>query len=72
MEDVFEKALRLLVERLLEQHGCQADILITKTGPEEAPSSRQKGVSPPGAVTASELPGNKAGPARRPLPPPKV
>lgn len=33
-EDTFEKALRLLYERRLEQLGLQADIIITKIGDE--------------------------------------
>ena len=34
-EDIFAKALRLLDERLLEQHGFTSDIIITKIGDKE-------------------------------------
>lgn len=35
MEDIFEKALRLLYERRLEQLGLQGDIIITKISDED-------------------------------------
>lgn len=57
MEDVFEKALRLLGERLLEKYGCEAEILITKAPPEEASPSPE---SPAPRAVISPVP---AGPA---------
>lgn len=39
-KDIFEKALRLLYERRLEQLGIQADIIITKT--DDSPNEREK------------------------------
>lgn len=39
MEDIFEKALRLLYERRLAMEGLQADIIITKKEPDGAEPS---------------------------------
>lgn len=40
MEDIFEKALRLLYERRLAMEGLQADIIVTKEEPDETEPSR--------------------------------
>lgn len=47
-EDIFERALRFLYERRLEQLGIQADIVITKI--DDSPNEREKeceGLQPP-------------------------
>ncbi len=39
-EDVFARAYRYLVEKTLEHHGIQAEIIITRKTPEELTQER--------------------------------